>query len=160
MDRSLLSCVITSYSIHYTKLYDSFVEGAVEPVTPDVAVCIRVEALLMEAARRIDEWTRIEKRIPHLGVVPTLAPAPDASEGQLDLLPPEWEVLALIDGHRDVREIAAELGRSDFDVAKTLFGLESAGVVLLVEPAASRSGAPPAAADIDALLDRAAAALA
>jgi len=144
----------------WTEGHFSFGEGAVEPVTPDAPVRIRVEALLMEAARRIDEWTRIERRIPHLGVVPTLAPAPDASEGQLDLLPPEWEVLALIDGHRDVREIAAELGRSDFDVAKTLFGLESAGVVLLVEPAASRSGAPPAAADIDALLDRAAAALA
>lgn len=139
----------------WTEGHFSFVEGAVEPVTPDVAVCIRVEALLMEAARRIDEWARIEKRIPHLGVVPALAPAPEASEGQLDLLPPEWEVLALIDGHRDVRGIAAELGRSDFDVAKTLFGLESADVVVLVEPAEIPPGAPSREADTTALLARA-----
>ena len=33
------------------------------------------EALLMEAARRIDEWSRIETRVPHLGVVPRLAEA-------------------------------------------------------------------------------------
>jgi tetratricopeptide (TPR) repeat protein len=84
----------------------------------------------MEGARRIDEWSRIEKRIPHLGVVPALAPAP-AAGGDLDLLPPEWEVLALIDARRDVRALAAALGRSDFEVAKTLFGLESAGVITL-----------------------------
>src|SRR5882757_7588411 len=60
---------------------------------------------------------------------PTELPT-DASEGELDLLPPEWEMLAMIDGERDVRGIAAELGRSDFEVAKTLFGLESAGVIV------------------------------
>jgi hypothetical protein len=111
----------------------SFVE---EPVTVHAdAVRIRTEALLMEGARRIDEWSRIEKRIPHLGVVPQLAPPLDGSAGggELDLLPAEWEILALIEGTRDVRTLATELGRSDFDVAKTLFGLESAGVVMLVD---------------------------
>lgn len=144
----------------WTEGHFSFTEGAVEPLAPDVQVRIRVEALLMEAARRIDEWARIEKRISHLGVIPALAPAPDASEGQLDLLPPEWEVLALIDGVRDVRGIAAELGRSDFDVAKTLFGLESAGVVVLVQPAAARGGAEAAVADAASPLELAATALA
>src|SRR5207249_841424 len=83
------------------------------------ALLISTEALLMEGARRIDEWSRIEKHVPHLGVVPQLAPAPERGEGALDLLPPEWEVLALIDGTRDVRAVAQELGRSEFEVAKT-----------------------------------------
>ena len=106
-------------------------------------VRISTEALLMEGARRIDEWARIEKRVPHLGVVPTYAAA--AEGGDLDLLPPEWEVLALIDGERDLRAIAATLGRSDFDIAKTLFGLESAGLIVLVDPGTAprgRSSAP------------------
>jgi hypothetical protein len=127
----------------WTEGHFSFTDQALE-VPADVQLRIRVEALLMEGARRIDEWTRIEKRIPHLGMVPALAPTPEGSEGQLDLLPPEWEVLALIDGHRDVRAIATELARSEFDVAKTLFGLESAGVIVLLsrapdhEPVAGR----------------------
>jgi tetratricopeptide (TPR) repeat protein len=86
----------------------------------------------MEGARRIDEWSRIESRVPHLGMVPVLAPLGDrGDEGQLDLLPREWEVIALIDGVIDLRQIAHELGRSEFDVAKTVFGLESAGIVTL-----------------------------
>jgi hypothetical protein len=127
----------------WTEGHFSFSEGPLEGVPPDGGVRIRVEALLMEGARRIDEWSRIEKRIPHLGVVPALSPSSEGSEGQLDLLPPEWEVLALIDGARDVRAMAADLSRSEFDVAKTLFGLESAGVIVLLAPAGvPQSGLP------------------
>jgi uncharacterized protein DUF4388/tetratricopeptide repeat protein len=113
--------------------YFSFIEGPLTDVPAESAVRITTEALLMEGARRIDEWTRIENRVPHLGVVAVLAPAPAGAEGDLDLLPTEWEVLSLIDGERDVRSIAAALGRSDFDVAKTLFGLESAGLIVLTD---------------------------
>src|SRR2546426_228044 len=114
--------------------YFSFTEGPLSEVPAESAVRIPTEALLMEGARRIDEWARIEKRLPHLGVVPAFAAAQAGSEGDLDLLPPEWEVLALIDGQRDVRGVAAALGRSDFGVAKTLFGLESAGLVVITDP--------------------------
>src|SRR6266581_519977 len=100
--------------------YFSFSEGPPTELPTDATVRIPTEALLMEGARRIDEWSRIEGRIPHLGVVPMLAPPQEASEGELDLLPPEWEMLAMINGARDVRAIASELGRSDFEVAKTL----------------------------------------
>ncbi len=127
--------------------YFSFTEGPLTDITTEVMVRISTEALLMEGARRIDEWARIEKRVPHLGVVPTYAPA--AEGGDLDLLPPEWEVLALIDGERDLRAIAATLGRSDFDIAKTLFGLESASLIVLLDPGTAprgRTSAPDAAA--------------
>src|SRR5436190_1929904 len=118
------------------------------------------EALLMEGARRIDEWSRIEGRIPHLGVVPMLAPPQEASEGELDLLPPEWEMLAMINGVRDVRAIASELGRSDFEVAKTLFGLESAGVIVLADPGTTKRERTTLAADLAELVARAEDALA
>lgn len=137
--------------------YFSFTEGPLTDVPAEAAVRISTEALLMEGARRIDEWTRIEKRVPHLGVVPTYAPSGDGGDGDLDLLPPEWEVLALIDGERDLRAIAATLGRSDFDIAKTLFGLESAGLIVLVDPGSAQRGrgGPEAAASLVAEAERA-----
>jgi len=92
--------------------YFSFTEGPLTDVPPAATVRIPTEALLMEGARRIDEWSRIESRIPHLGVIAALAPPPSDGGGELDLLPPEWEVLAVVDGQRDVRAIARELGRS------------------------------------------------
>jgi hypothetical protein len=112
----------------------SFAEGALAGVPADAMVRIRTESVLMEGARRIDEWSRIEGHIPHLGVVPMLAPADATGEmAQLDLLPAEWEVLAQVDGARDVREIARELARSDFEIARTLFGLVATGVLILRE---------------------------
>src|SRR5881397_260361 len=85
--------------------YFSFTEGALDDAPTETTVRIPTEALLMEGARRIDEWSRIEGRIPHLGVVPMLAPPHEGNEGELDLLPPEWEMLAMIDGARDVRAV-------------------------------------------------------
>src|SRR6266404_1564801 len=135
--------------------YFSFSEGAPTELPTDAVVRIPTEALLMEGARRIDEWSRIEGRIPHLGVVASLAPPPPGGGGELDLLPPEWEVLALIDDRRDVRALATELGRSDFDVAKTLFGLESAGVIVLVDPGTAKRGRPTVAGEVAELVARA-----
>src|SRR5947207_3077318 len=62
--------------------YFSFTEGPLTDVATDATVRIPTEALLMEGARRIDEWSRIEGRIPHLGVVPTpAAPAARPAAG-------------------------------------------------------------------------------
>ena len=132
--------------------YFSFTEGPLTDVPTEAMVSIPTEALLMEGARRIDEWSRIEGRIPHLGVVPTLAPPLEGGGGGLDLLPPEWEMLAMIDGTRDVRGIASELGRSDFEVAKTLFGLESAGIIVLSDPGTVKRERTTLAADLAALV--------
>ncbi|HEV2671019.1 MAG TPA: DUF4388 domain-containing protein [Gemmatimonadales bacterium] len=135
--------------------YFSFNDEPDTKVPTEVTVRIPVEALLMEGARRIDEWSRIENRVPHVGVVPSLAPPPESGGAELDLLPPEWEVLALIDGERSVRGLATELGRSDFDVAKTLFGLESAGVIVLMDPGTTRHERASAAADLTELVAKA-----
>ena len=47
----------------------------------------------------------------------------------LDLLPHEWEVLTMIDGERDLRAIAASLGRDEFEIAKIAYGLVTTGVI-------------------------------
>jgi tetratricopeptide (TPR) repeat protein len=94
---------------------------------------IRVESLLMEGARRIDEWTRLETKVPSPEAVPTLAANAEREMTPLELRSDEWEVLAEIDGERDVRQLAADLGRSAFDVAKIVYGLVSTGVLEVVE---------------------------
>jgi len=140
--------------------YFSFTEGPLTDVPTEASVRIPTEALLMEGARRIDEWSRIESRIPHLGVIPRLAPPQQGSQGELDLLPPEWEMLAMIDGARDVRAIASELGRSDFEVAKSLFGLDSAGLIVLADPGTAPRERATLASDLAELVARAEDALA
>jgi tetratricopeptide (TPR) repeat protein len=132
--------------------YFSFEDGQLPEALGEATVRIPTESLLMEAARRIDEWSRIESKVPHLGVVPRFVGAAEQDGGQLDLLPFEWEVMAGIDGATDVRMLAAQLGRSDFDVARTLFGLASAGVIALAEPAAGGREADAPAHDLEVLV--------
>jgi tetratricopeptide (TPR) repeat protein len=114
--------------------YFAFEEGKQGEWPTEAATRLPTSLLLMEAARRVDEWSRIEKKIEHLGLVARLGQPPE-SDGPLDLLPAEWEVLSLVDGARTVRELAASLGRPEFDVAKTVFGLATAGIIVLEDPA-------------------------
>ena len=112
----------------------SFEEGDVGAVPADATMRVSTESLLMEGARRIDEWSRIADKVPHLGVIPVLAQVHDDHPTLLDLLPNEWEVLSVIDGNRDLRAIAQLLTRSDFDIAKIAYGLVSTGVIDLRTP--------------------------
>src|SRR3712207_3188172 len=133
----------------------SFEERAADdlPVAPEIHVS--TESLLMEGARRIDEWSRIADKIPSLSVVPTLAPVDDSRPTQIDLLPDEWEVLTMIDGKRDLRAIATVLGRAEFDIAKVVYGLVSTGVVEARTPERRGSGGQRAASEWTERLERA-----
>ncbi len=97
------------------------------PAGPQVSVA--TESLLMEGARRIDEWSRISGVVRDVGMIPGFAPVAGEHETRLDLLPREWEVLALVDGSRDLRAIAAGLGRDEFEVAKIMYGLITTGII-------------------------------
>ncbi len=126
--------------------YFRFEEGAPSDAIVEAPVRIPTEGLLMEAARRMDEWSRIEDKVPHLRVIPRLPPADAGVNGRLDLAPVEWEVLAAVDGQRDLLALAAELGRSELDIARTVYALSSAGVVVLdsaaVHPARDNGAHP------------------
>jgi hypothetical protein len=127
--------------------YFRFEDGAPCEGVVEAPVRIPTEGLLMEAARRSDEWSRIEAKVPHLRVVPRLPPADAATGERLDLTPLEWEVLAAVDGERDLHALAAALGRTEFDVARTVYTLSAAGVVVVDSGAGSSkdNGGPPRA---------------
>ena len=100
-----------------------------------------------------DEWSRIETQVPHLGVVPALSALDETGPApQLDLHPSEWEVLAEVDGERDLRRIASALRVSEFEVARTVFGLVTTGVVTLHDPTAMRKLRASLGDDSDALV--------
>jgi tetratricopeptide (TPR) repeat protein len=88
-----------------------------------------------------------------------LAPVEDDRASVLDLLPHEWEVLMMIDGTRDLRGIAASLGRSEFEIAKIAYGLVSTGVVGLQTPTRLTPTSLTAIHGASAALERARAAL-
>ena len=117
----------------------SFTDGDSVDVTDDAAVRVSIGSLVMEGARRIDEWSRMADRVPDALLVATLAPLGDGPESGIDLRPNEWEVLTMIDGERSLRDIASSLGVSEFDVARTVYGMMSTGLLEAGEGAEAMS---------------------
>jgi hypothetical protein len=95
--------------------------------------------LLMEAARRLDEWRVLSKKIPSTEMVPEFV-VQENREGQINLNTSEWLILSKIDGQRSIKQIALASGLSVFDAAKILYGLIATGLIRLKE-----AGAPGAA---------------
>ena len=121
--------------LSWSEGYFSFEEGVADSDVTDDASALTAEALLMEGARRIDEWARMADRIPHADVVPALAEADAEHAATLDLRPHEWQVLAAVDGATSIRGIAASVGLNEFDAARVIYGLVSTGVLAIANAA-------------------------
>jgi hypothetical protein len=121
-----------------------------EPGTPSEVKTISKSNtnLLMEAARRLDEWRVLQKKIPSVDLVPEFVVI-ESREGQINLNTSEWLILSKIDGNRSVKTIAQASNLSVFDVAKILYGLIATGLIRLKGPATTttpRQAAPASAA--------------
>ncbi len=88
-------------------------------------------SLLMEAARRIDEWQVLARRVPSTALVPAFTE--DGGTTSISLNPREWAVIRKIDERRTIEEIADALGTSPFETAKVVYGLITSGLVSLGE---------------------------
>ena len=86
--------------------------------------------LLMEAARRLDEWRVLSKKIPSVEHVPELQARENRHE-QITLNPQEWTLITRIDGSRSIAEIGRVLNISSFEVAKILYGMVTSELVVL-----------------------------
>jgi len=125
-----------------------FEESPVEDPGP-VPLRVSTEALLLESLRRMDEWSTFSDAPPDTDLIPGLVEAEPGDAPVLDLQPAEWEVLAAVDGERSLRAIAHQLGRAEFEVAKAVFALVSAGVVDLGHRRPSHAITPPTPAERD-----------
>jgi tetratricopeptide (TPR) repeat protein len=105
-----------------------------------IAIRVPTESLLMEAMRRADEWSEMASGEPDASLVPVLVDRQADPAAVLSLQPREWQVLAAVDGAHTMRDIAREIGRGEFDVAKAVYSLASGGVVeLRTRPTAAQA---------------------
>ncbi|MRS13140.1 MAG: DUF4388 domain-containing protein [Actinobacteria bacterium] len=100
-----------------------------EVVHEDIGLSVSVENIVMEGSRRLEEWQRIKKKVPSTDMVFKMATAPGEGTFEISLKPIEWALLLLIDGTRSVRELATETHSTDFEVARVVYGLFSAGLL-------------------------------
>jgi tetratricopeptide (TPR) repeat protein len=114
-------------------------EAGVRPEQEDFLVRINPEFLLLEGARRVDEWSLIEKKIPSCDLIFSVAPA-HLGESSPDLSAEQRRILPLLDGTRDVQAVIDASGLVEFEVGTALFGLITAGFAHRIGTSAA---APP-----------------
>ena len=101
-------------------------ETDVRPDAQDFLVAINRESLLLEGARRIDEWSLIEKKIPSFDLIFGVD-LERIKTSQVQLTKEQEHLLPLFDGKRDVQQVIEDSGLGEFDVGKSLYGLITAG---------------------------------
>lgn len=93
--------------------------------------CIDPQSLLLEGARRMDEWALIAKKIPTFDIVYALDRHKLLAD-EREFAPEVKTLLPLIDGQRDVSALILDSRMGEFIAAKALYGLVTTGYVVRV----------------------------
>ena len=102
------------------------------PGEVDERLFFHCDSVVMEAARRIDEWAYIRERIPSTGVA-VFAAVESVDDAQFG--PDARAIHELMDGRRTVARIAALTGLTKFQVCKPLSQMLEWGHAALVDDA-------------------------
>ena len=102
-----------------------------EMVLPPYAITISVDLpnMIMEGARRIEEWEHCVQLLPDKQAVFRVVPTPESDKITLTL--DEWKVLFLINGQRTLEELCNE-SDDPFHVYRVVYGLLSNKLIELV----------------------------
>ncbi len=105
-----------------------FFEKAPPPAFANT-VPLKVDDLILEGARRSDEWMLIQQRIPNFSIVfePMIGNAEELTRRGLSEI--DMKVFPLVDGRRTVQDIIDASCLGEFDVAKSLFILLSVDLI-------------------------------
>jgi hypothetical protein len=97
----------------------------------EILVPMNTENLILEGARRIDEWSNIKSKVPSRHSVFRFC-SENEGDQRLNLKPREWEILSLVEGKHSVNEINNAVGGDLFSTSKLIYGLVIMGVIELV----------------------------
>jgi len=86
-----------------------------------VTISIDLSNLIMEGARRIDEWAECLRLLPESDIVFRVVADPEAEKITLSL--EEWRILFLINGQRTLEEICRDTDAEAFQVYRLVYGL-------------------------------------
>ena len=100
-------------------------------------------SLMMEAARRLDEWRVLQRKVPSMDAVPYYLPR-EPGRDQVTLSPTEWQVVTKIDGQLSIKKLEEALGLPAYDVCKVLYGLVASGLIGIKAPGEKAPQGKPA----------------
>ena len=105
-----------------------FEEGASDSPT---SIQRPITSLLMEAARRIDEWKLLRKKIGSIDAIPEFSDIDRQERRKISLSTMEWVIIAKIDGKKNISQISKECAVNIFDTARIIYGMVTSDLIKL-----------------------------
>jgi len=129
-------------------VYDAFVWktgafaffDAIDLPPQAVTISIDLSNLIMEGARRIDEWEECLRLLPDSSVVFRVSADPEAEKITLSL--DEWKILFLINGQRTLEELCRDTEADAFQVYRLVYGLVANKLIEPTAPPGDEIDAP------------------
>lgn len=147
IDRATLEQSVRDQIEDVTFNFFSWADGdftfeADETVTDeDIHVEMKVESVIMEGCRRIDEWELIFATLGSLERVPRLRYNDIVEEdGGVRLAPDQWRVVCWVDGRHDINTVLKECGLDRFNGAKIIYDLHRTGLLTVSDSAIEEIG--------------------
>ncbi len=94
-----------------------------------LGITISVDDALADVSARLEEWRRITESVPNDGTEFFMAAAPMTHNGDIHLSAHEWRLLSHLHTGRNLRELIALTGYSDFETARLLLEMQTSGLV-------------------------------
>ena len=94
---------------------------------PEQSINSTTEQIMLEAARQAEQWEDIKDVLSSTDAVFNISPS--GSTSTVSLKPIEWQVLAQVNGERSVTEIGDILDLHEFEVARIVYSLTTAGLL-------------------------------
>ena len=121
-------------------VYDAFAwdsghfSFARETLLPSHAVTISIDVanLIMEGARRIEEWEQCVKLLPDRDAVFRVVATP--RDEKITLSVDEWRILFLINGQRTLADLCQDSEDDAFQVYRVVYGLFANNLIEIVPP--------------------------
>ncbi len=114
---------------------------------------LKIDNLILEASRRIDELAKIKQSIPSEGTMLMLSPKASSADS-LDLTTEDWEIISYVDGVRTIGDIIEIIG-NEYDTKKHIYGLMKAGLLSTVDETYEEVKEEPSGGYKQMLLDQA-----
>jgi len=120
-------------SIYDTFLWDvgtfEFHDGQTPP-QKTMLLSLDVTGIVLEGARRVDEWKRVRNVIK--GGDAVLDAVSEAIAEMLPLAPEDADLLGRLDGHKTIDQVIIEMRAPEFKIHKLIFDLHEKGMVRIV----------------------------
>jgi hypothetical protein len=109
-------------------------EQNVLPSDDRITVPIELENVIIEGARRMQEWERLSEELPSLDMALKFNERPSVNIRDMKLSVEEWRVVSFINPKNSMKAIAKANNLGDLEIRRIVYGLLQAGLVEVIRP--------------------------